>query len=108
MSRIVDQVTYLPRTAPLLPRLWAEPGSLRVPATSVYTRTDGMVAWTTCRYPVRPRRENIEVRGSHRASPQLAVRSFTSGSLTGPERTPIAAMSVRFAACGVLMDQVGT
>jgi pimeloyl-ACP methyl ester carboxylesterase len=65
VSRIVDQVTYLPRTAPLLPRLWAEPGSLRVPAMSVYTRADGMVAWATCRYAVRPRRENVEVRGSH-------------------------------------------
>jgi pimeloyl-ACP methyl ester carboxylesterase len=65
VSRIVDQVTYLPRTAPLVPRLWAESGSLRVPATSVYTRADGMVAWETCRYAAGPRRENVEVRGSH-------------------------------------------
>ena len=64
-SRIADRVTYLPRTAALLPRPWAEPGSLRVPATSVYTRADGIVAWSACRYAVRPRRQNVEVRGSH-------------------------------------------
>ena len=48
-----------------LPRPWAERGSLRVPATSVYTRADGIVHWSSCRYPVRARRENVEVRGSH-------------------------------------------
>jgi pimeloyl-ACP methyl ester carboxylesterase len=88
-SRIADQVTYLPQSAALLPRPWAEPGSLRVPAMSVYTRADGIVAWSTCRYAVRSsqragqrsgerssqrsgqrssqptRRENVEVRGSH-------------------------------------------
>jgi hypothetical protein len=41
MSRAADRVSHLPRTAALLPRPWAEPGSLRVPATSVYTRADG-------------------------------------------------------------------
>jgi pimeloyl-ACP methyl ester carboxylesterase len=64
-SRIVDRATHLPRSAALLPRPWAEPGSLRVPAMSVYTRGDGIVAWSTCRYAVSPRRENVEVRGSH-------------------------------------------
>src|SRR4029079_7571880 len=29
------------------------------------TRSDGIVGGSTCRYPVRPRRENIEVRGAH-------------------------------------------
>lgn len=65
VSRIADRATYLPWAAALLPRPWAEPGSLRVPAMSVYTRADGIVAWSTCRYGVRPRRENVEVRGSH-------------------------------------------
>ena len=65
VSRIVDRSTHLPRSAALLPRPWAEPGSLRVPATSVYTRADGVVAWASCRYEIRPRRENVEVRGSH-------------------------------------------
>jgi pimeloyl-ACP methyl ester carboxylesterase len=64
MSQIADRARYLPRPA-LLPRPWAERGSLRVPATSVYTRADGIVGWSTCRYPARPRRENIEVRGAH-------------------------------------------
>jgi len=32
---------------------------------SVYSRADGIVAWPTCRYAVRPHRENVEVRGSH-------------------------------------------
>ena len=48
-----------------LPRAWAERGPLRVPATSVYTRADGIVHWTSCRHTLRPRRENVEVRGSH-------------------------------------------
>jgi len=65
VSRIADRVTYLPGTAAMLPRPWAEQGSLRVPATSVYTRADGIVAWSTCQYPLRSRRENVEVRGSH-------------------------------------------
>ena len=64
-SRIADRFTNLPVAASLLPRPWAEPGSLRVPATSVYTRADGIVAWSSCRYQARPRRENVEVRGSH-------------------------------------------
>jgi hypothetical protein len=49
-----------------LPRPWAEAGPLRVPATSVYSRADGIVHWSSCTYELRrPRRENIEVRGSH-------------------------------------------
>ena len=47
------------------PRPWAERGSLRVPVTSVYTRADGIVHWSACRYELRDRRENVEVRGSH-------------------------------------------
>jgi pimeloyl-ACP methyl ester carboxylesterase len=69
VSRIADRVTDLPGAAALLPRPWAEPGSLRVPSTSVYTRADGIVAWSTCRYGLRPRRENVEVRGAHLGLP---------------------------------------
>ena len=65
LSRLVDQATYLPSAAARLPRAWAEPGSLRVPATSVYSRADGVVNWSTARYAAGPQRENIEVRGSH-------------------------------------------
>ena len=64
-SGIVDGGTRLLRGAAALPRPWAERGSLRVPATSVYTRADGIVHWSSCRYEVRARRENVEVRGSH-------------------------------------------
>jgi pimeloyl-ACP methyl ester carboxylesterase len=38
---------------------------LAVPATSVYTRTDGIVRWQACVEPVGRRRENIEVMGTH-------------------------------------------
>jgi pimeloyl-ACP methyl ester carboxylesterase len=64
-SGIVDRGTRLPRGVDTLPRPWAERGSLRVPATSVYTRADGVVPWSSCRYPMRRGRENVEVRGSH-------------------------------------------
>jgi pimeloyl-ACP methyl ester carboxylesterase len=64
-SRIVDRTIHLSSGAATLPRPWAERGSLRVPATSVYTRADGIVHWSWCTYEPRPRRENVEVRGSH-------------------------------------------
>jgi pimeloyl-ACP methyl ester carboxylesterase len=64
-SRITDRGAPLPRGIDALPRPWAERGSLRVPATSVYTRADGIVPWSSCRYHLRARRENVEVRGSH-------------------------------------------
>ena len=64
-SGILDRGAHLPRGVDALPRPWAERDSLRVPATSVYTRADGIVPWPSCRYPVRARRENVEVRGSH-------------------------------------------
>lgn len=38
---------------------------LQVPATAIYTRTDGVVAWPSCVESPGPRRESIEVRGSH-------------------------------------------
>lgn len=38
---------------------------LGVPATSIYSRTDGIVRWHLCIDRVTPTSENIEVRGSH-------------------------------------------
>ena len=38
---------------------------LVVPATSIYSRTDGVAPWQTCIDEVREQTENIEVRGSH-------------------------------------------
>ncbi|SEO74879.1 alpha/beta hydrolase [Trujillonella endophytica] len=64
VSRLADAAP-LPAPAGALPRAWAERGPLRVPATSVYTRADGIVHWSACRHVLRARRENVEVRGSH-------------------------------------------
>ena len=64
-SRLVDRATHLSPLAAQLPRPWVEHGPLRVPATSVYTRADGVVHWRVCRFRPGPRRESIEVRGSH-------------------------------------------
>ncbi len=38
---------------------------LQVPASSIYTRTDGIVHWRTCLIERGPTSENIEVHGSH-------------------------------------------
>ena len=65
LSKVVDQATHLPNVTSRIPRVWAESGSLRVPATSVYTKGDGIVNWSTSRYTPNNRRENVQVRGSH-------------------------------------------
>ncbi len=39
--------------------------ALTMPATSIYTRTDGVVRWWQCLESPGPKRENIEVKGSH-------------------------------------------
>jgi esterase/lipase len=39
--------------------------ALVVPATSIYSRTDGVASWQTCIDVVREHAENVEVRGSH-------------------------------------------
>lgn len=65
LSKLVDEATHLPGVTSRLPRVWAESGSLRVPATSVYTECDGIVDWTTSTYAAGSRRENVRVRGSH-------------------------------------------
>lgn len=38
---------------------------LDVPATAIYTRSDGIVAWQACLEQEGPQRENIEVRTTH-------------------------------------------
>ena len=42
-----------------------EAGELVVPASSIYTRSDGVVRWWLCLDDEGPLRENIEVYGSH-------------------------------------------
>jgi len=59
-----------------------------VPATSIYTRTDGVVRWHSCIDEVGPTSENIEVRGTHsglgfNAAALLAI----ADRLAQPERT---------------------
>ncbi len=44
-------------------RRLAEP--MPVPSTSIYSRSDGVVAWRACRQAEGPQSENVEVRGSH-------------------------------------------
>lgn len=65
LSRLVDQSSHFSALAGALPRPWSEPGPLRVPTTSVYTRSDGIVDWQVCRVRAAAQRENVEVRGSH-------------------------------------------
>ena len=36
-----------------------------MPATSIFSKTDGVVRWQTCLHPPGPLSENIEVYGSH-------------------------------------------
>ncbi len=36
-----------------------------VPVTSIYSRTDAIVSWRASMLPIAPRRENVEIRGSH-------------------------------------------
>ncbi len=44
---------------------WRKPAGLAVPATSIFSKTDGIVRWQTCVHPPGPLAENIEVYGSH-------------------------------------------
>jgi pimeloyl-ACP methyl ester carboxylesterase len=85
-SRFVDRGTHLVPGTGGLPRPWAEPGPLRVPATSVYTRADGIVDWASCRYPAAARREDVEVRGSHLGlASNTAVLWLLADRLAQPE-----------------------
>ncbi len=63
-SRLYDAIG--PRRDPLAGRLAEEKRPpLPVPSTSIYTRTDGVVRWHACLDAAGPRRENIEVYGTH-------------------------------------------
>ena len=63
-SRLYD--TIGPRRDPLAARLPEEKRPpLPVPSTSIYTRTDGVVRSHACLEAAGPRRENIEVYGTH-------------------------------------------
>lgn len=64
-SRLFDRYSHLQLAPSLTPRPWTEGAALRVPATAIYTRGDGVVAWRSCVLDEGRRRENVEVRGSH-------------------------------------------
>ncbi len=64
-TRAFERYSHLHVVPEELPE-WQRPDEpLAVPSTAVYSRTDGIVAWHTCMDTAGPRRENIEVRGSH-------------------------------------------
>jgi pimeloyl-ACP methyl ester carboxylesterase len=60
--RLITGEDFIAPSAEQLRRL-GEP--LPVPSTSIYSRTDGAVAWQACLETAGPRRESVEVRGSH-------------------------------------------
>ncbi len=64
-SESFDRLAPLRITSARPVRPWREAGSFRVPATSVYSRGDGLVPWRACRLPAGSRCENVEVVGSH-------------------------------------------
>lgn len=64
-SALYDRYTHLHVPADELPRAGRPARALPVPATSIFTRTDGVVAPATCTEPPTERAETIEVQGSH-------------------------------------------
>jgi pimeloyl-ACP methyl ester carboxylesterase len=96
-SQMFDAVSHLHVAPSYVARPWSESGPLRVPATAVYTRSDGIVPWQSCLLGPGKRRENREVHGSHcglvnnptvlhlladrLAQPERQWRPFTPGPL---------------------------
>jgi pimeloyl-ACP methyl ester carboxylesterase len=96
-SQVFDAMSHLHVAPSLVARPWAEPGPLRVPATAVYTRSDGVVPWKSCLVHPGRHRESLEVHGSHSglvnnptvlhlladrlAQPEGRWRPFTPGPL---------------------------
>lgn len=60
--RLVTGEGFMAQSPELLRRL-ADP--LQVPSTSIYSRSDGVVAWRACREAEGAESENVEVRGAH-------------------------------------------
>jgi pimeloyl-ACP methyl ester carboxylesterase len=55
-----------------------------VPATSIYTRSDGVVAWKACLEPEGMQSENVEVRTDRLAQPFGTWLPFRPGPLVAP------------------------
>jgi pimeloyl-ACP methyl ester carboxylesterase len=87
-SQLFDAVSHLHVAPAFVPRPWSEAGPLRVPVTSVYTRSDGIVPWRSCLVPAGRRRENIEVWGSHSGlAHNPTVLHVVADRLARPERS---------------------
>lgn len=85
-SRVFDRLSDLHVTPSLVARPWSEAGPLRVPATAVYTRSDGIVGWQSCLLSPGKRRENLEVYGSrHGLAHNPAVLHVLADRLAQPE-----------------------
>jgi len=57
-----------------------------IPVTAIYTRDDGIVAWESCLEQPGPRRETIEVRGTHSMLPSNPqVMGLVADRLAQPE-----------------------
>ena len=57
-----------------------------VPVTAIYTRSDGIVAWESCRERDGAQRESIEVRGAHGTMVRnLAAWRIIADRLAQPE-----------------------
>ena len=63
--RVWDSLQDLHDPAAVLTMSQPDRPPLPVPTTSVYTRSDGIVHWRTCLETRGPRRENVEIHGSH-------------------------------------------
>ncbi len=88
------------KAAPQPERMRALARPIPVPATAIYTRSDGVVAWQACLEQEGPQSENIEVRTTHiglgfhapalwviadrLAQPFGTWRPFRPGPLVGP------------------------
>jgi pimeloyl-ACP methyl ester carboxylesterase len=87
-SQLFDRFSHLHVVPSVVPRPWTEAGTLRVPATAVYSRSDGIVAWRSCLLPPAKRRENVEVYGSHYGlAHNPTVLHVLADRLAQPERT---------------------
>jgi len=69
--------------------VWTLPREpLPVPATAIYTRSDGIVAWETCLDPTSQESENIEVISSHSGLAHLPTALYAvADRLAQPENT---------------------
>jgi pimeloyl-ACP methyl ester carboxylesterase len=64
-NRTYDRFSHLHIDGVIVPTSEEAAQPLAVPATSVYSKLDGIVPWNACREDPGPRRESIEIMGSH-------------------------------------------